>query len=167
MKNLERMNVVKDLMVLLLFCAISSFSQKKEDVYFLLDKNNCEYLTPGIFDDKIDFINIVNRKEYEYHQEKVKEAKSKGLYYFDPESGRDNLGIHVPKLTFEIISRKQLTLTTTELSNLKLIDYTWIKENSWKKIAKQPYNYRNIYFLHKTDTNKYIRYHVGLTIIDH
>ncbi|QTE21313.1 hypothetical protein [Polaribacter cellanae] len=115
----------------------------------------------------IGLIILSNRKEYEYHQMKVKEAKEKGNYSFDPEGGRDNLKIKVPTLTFQVISMKEVVITDCEISRLKLIDYQWIQNNSWKKIAKQPYDFKDIYFLYKKEKNNYVSYKVGLTIVEY
>lgn len=167
MKNLGIMNVNKIILLFFILFSFHSFSQKKEDVYFFLEKNNPEYITPGIFDDKLDYINLVSRKEYEYHQKKVKEAKRKGKYYFDPNSGRDNLEIRVPTLTFEIISKKKIKITDYEMSKLKLIDYDWIKNNAWKKIGKQPHNFKDIYFVYKIEKDSFISYKVGMTLVEY
>ena len=108
MKNLKTMSVTKYIVFFIfLFSSFLSFSQKKEDVYFVMNKNNDKYIITGNLNNLTDYITIYNRKEYEYHQKKVKEAKKKGTYYFNSESGRDNLNIHVSKLTFEIISKKK------------------------------------------------------------
>ncbi len=96
---------------------------------------------------------------------KVKEAKKNGTYKYNPESGRDNLKIKVPTLTFEVISIKEIEISDCKLKELKIIDYNWIQNNSWKKIAKQPYNFKDIYFLYKTKNNSYISYKVELAIV--
>lgn len=159
------MNVNRIIILVFLFISFQSFSQKKEDVYLLLDKNNSEFITPGIFNEKLDYIDLVSRKEYEIHQKKVKEAKNKGTYFYDQNSGRDNLDSKVPSLTFEIISKRKIKITHYEMSKLKLIDYNWIKNNGWKKIGKLPHDFKDIYFLYKIEKDTYISYKVGMTLV--
>ena len=157
----------KKIGIIFLFCTFISFSQKKQNVYFILEDDNPQYSISHImFGEKtIGFINLSNRKEYEHYQKKIKEAKKRGEYYFDPEGGADNLNIKVSKLTFEILSRKKIKLEKGTLTKLKLVNYKWLNKNSWKPIAKQPYNFKDIYFLSKIDNNNYISYKVGVTII--
>ncbi len=168
MKNLRKMNVNKNsIFFIALFYTIFSFSQKK-DVFFLIEKNNNKYVNVSIFNKSLKYITLFQRKEYEQHKEKVREAKKKGTYSYNPESGRDNLKIHVPKLTFRIISKKEVKLSEEEISKLNLIDYDWITKNSWKKIAKQPSNFKNIYFLYKErGKEKKFSYKVELTMVEY
>jgi hypothetical protein len=94
------MNVkIKILLFFILFTNLS-FSQKKQDVYFLLKKNSNKYLIAADFNKKIEHITLFKKKEYLLHKTKVKEAKKNGTYEYNHESGRDNLKIHVPKLKF-------------------------------------------------------------------
>jgi hypothetical protein len=166
MKMQIQMNVNKIILFALLIYPTYSFSQKKQDVYFFLDKDNDQYTLQYIMHNKdIGYINLLSRKEYEHHKKKVKEAKEKGTYRYSPDSGRDNLKIKVPKLTFEVILQKKIRLNESEISQFKSINYEWIKNNSWKKIAKQPHDFKDIYFLKKLSKNTYISYKVGLTIV--
>ncbi|MCI2230531.1 hypothetical protein MC378_15250 [Polaribacter sp. MSW13] len=165
MKTLQTMNANKYFITIFIFYCTFSFSQKKEDVYFILKENNSQYLITANFNQDLEYITLFRRKEYELHKKKVKEAKKNGIYEYNPDSGRDNLKIKVPKLTFEIISKNKIS--ECEFLNLKLIDYKWILNNSWKKIAKQPYDFKDIYFLHKIKDGKYISYKVGLTIVEY
>lgn len=161
------MNVNKFMLLAFFVFSIQTFSQKK-DVYFVIRNADSQYSISSImFDKEIGYINLLSRKEYEFHQQKVIEAKKKGTYYYDPNSGRDNLGIKVPTLTFEIISKKKIKITDNEMSNLKLVDYDWIRHNAWKKIGKQPHDFKNIYFLYKMEKDTYISYKVGMTIVAH
>ena len=166
MKNQKKMNVNRGILVVFIFYSILSISQNKKNVYFELKNDNSEYAINNImFGKKIGFINLLNKKEYEYHQKKVKEAKDRGDYYFDPASGRDNLNIKVSKLTFEIISREKKILSRCEIKKLNLVDYNWIINNSWKRIAKQPYDFKDIYFLQEIENDNYELYKVGVTIL--
>lgn len=166
MKMQVQMNVNKIVLFALLIYSAYSFSQKKQDVYFFLDKNSDQYTLQYIMHNKdIGYINLLSRKEHEYHKKKVKEAKKKGTYRYSADSGRDNLKIKVPKLTFEVILQKKIRLNESEINQFKLINYEWIKNNSWKKIAKQPYDFKDIYFLRKESENTYISYKVALTIV--
>ncbi|MDO7138987.1 hypothetical protein [Algibacter lectus] len=165
MKSQEAMNVNKSLLIVFMLCSIFSFSQNKKDVFFICKNDNNEYFIAGKFDEDRDYITVYNREEYEYHQKKVKEAKNKGEYHFDPASGRDNLNMKVSKLTFEIISREKKLLSKCEIKKLNLVDYNWIINNSWKKIAKQPCDFKNIYFLHEIKNGNYESYKVGVTIV--
>src|SRR5690606_38438423 len=109
MKNLKKMNVNKIVFLIMLSHSIISFSQKKEDVYFVLEDVNSEYAINNImYGEKIGFIILLNKEEYQYHQKKVEEAKKNGSYHFDPASGRDNLNIKVRKLTFEVLAAERL-----------------------------------------------------------
>lgn len=165
---MEKKNVNKVVLLLVLTHSIFSFSQKKEDVYFILENDDPEYVINHLmYGEKIGFINLFNRKDYEYHQTKVKEAKNKGEYYYNPESGRDNLNIKVLKLTFKVLSRKKIRITNDYIEKLNLVDYNWILENSWKKLGNQPYDFKDIYFLYQMDQNEYISYKVGVTILSH
>ncbi|WP_163518136.1 hypothetical protein [Gelidibacter japonicus] len=168
MKNLKKMNVNKIVFLIMLSHSIISFSQKKEDVYFVLEDVNSEYAINNImYGEKIGFIILLNKEEYQYHQKKVEEAKKNGSYHFDPASGRDNLNIKVRKLTFEVLAAERLKASSCEIDRLNLVDYEWILNNSWKKIAKQDYVFKDIYFLKKIDDNEYVSYKVGITIVDH
>lgn len=161
------MNIHRFALLLLFTHSIYSFSQAKEDVYFILNDSDKEYRFYGNLDLERDYITLYNRKEYEYHQKEVEEAKNKGTYYYDPESSRDNLGINVSKLTFEVLSSKRLILSESDIKKLNIVDYKWILGNSWKKIAKQPYDFKDIYFLYSIEGNQYIQYKVGVTIVSH
>jgi hypothetical protein len=168
MKNQKAMDVNKNILIMFMFYSIFSFSQKKLDVYFVLNDDNSEYVINSImFNEKIIFINLLNKKEYQHYQKKVREAKEKGTYDFDLESGRDNIEINVSKLTFEIISREEKLLSKCEIEKLNLVDYNWILNNSWKKIANQPYDFKNIYFLDEIKSGNYKKYKVGVTIVAH
>lgn len=161
------MNVIKIVLLIMLSHSIISFSQKKEDVYLVLNNADLDYYIAGNFDLNRTYITIYNREEYQYHQKKVEEAKKNGSYHFDPASGRDNLNIKVRKLTFEVLAAERLKASSCEIDRLNLVDYEWILNNSWKKIAKQDYVFKDIYFLKKIDDNEYVSYKVGITIVDH
>ena len=149
-----------------------TFSQKKEDVYFIMNKNNNEYIISHLMHGKdIGLIILSNREEYEYHQKKAKEAKEKGKYTFDPEGGRDNLNIHVSKLTFKIKSKKKVTIRHHDFYKLKIVDYNWLLTEGWKQIngkepkTGKPLSFKDIYFLSKIDKEIYISYKVGGTLV--
>ncbi|WP_156100636.1 hypothetical protein [Gillisia sp. Hel_I_29] len=166
MKIRKSMNANKYVSLIFILYSFVSFSQKKEDVYFVLENGSSEYTINNIMlCEKIRYINLLNKKEYEYHQKKIKEAKKNGTYYFDPESGRDNLKIKVSKLTFEIISKEEIKIKEDEIKKLNLVDYNWIQTTSWKKVAKQPVEFKDIYFLKKSNKNTYILYKVEVTIV--
>ena len=156
--------------------SFSSFSQKK-DVYFLLNETHKEYIlftSPGKISvhgkySKFKNINLTNRKEYMRHQKKVKEAKKNGTYSYSPECGCDNLKMPVSSLEFSVISRKKIKLSHYDLHKLNLVDYKWIKENSWKPINRKYYkvNFKDLYFLYKISENKYVSFKVGITLSAH
>ncbi|MFD0834668.1 hypothetical protein ACFQ0I_02745 [Mariniflexile aquimaris] len=164
MKNQKTMNANKFLIIFFIFQSILSFSQKKNNAFFICKYDDKDYYIAGNFENNREYITIYNREEYEYHQKKVKEAKDKGEYYFDPASGRDNLNLKVSKLTFEIISKEKKLLSKYEIKKLNLVDYNWILKNSWKKIAKQPCDFKDIYFLNEIENENYELYKVGVTI---
>ncbi|MCG8892745.1 hypothetical protein G1K97_03360 [Tenacibaculum finnmarkense] len=138
-----------------------------------MSKNNDKYFITGKFASFTDYITVYNKKEYEYHQQKVKEAKEKGEYSFDPEGGRDNLNISISKLTFEILSKKKVTIDHCDTHQLKIVDYNWLLTEGWKQIngkepdTGKPLSFKDIYFLSKIDKDKYTSYKVGVTIVAH
>jgi len=165
---LKKMSVNK-LYLFFLLIPFFCFSQKeKEDVYFLLGRKNLEYVIPNNFK-KIgigDILNVYDKKEYEAHQKRVKEAKVNGAYEFDPESGKDNLNMNVFSFEFKVISKKKRKLNSCELNKLNLVDYAWIKENSWKPINREVYkvDFKDLYFIYKIKENEYLFYKVGITV---
>lgn len=174
MQTQEVMNVSKHVILnIVLFNSLFLFSQKKQDVYFIMNKDNHKYIILGKLNKflKSDIITVYDRKEYEYHQKKITEAKKKGKYYFDHEGGRDNLKIHVSKLTFEIKEKKSMSISHCELHKLRIIDYKWLLTEGWKQIngkditTGKPLSFKNIYFLSRIDKEEYISYKVGVTVI--
>lgn len=168
------MNVVikQTLLYIIFFYSFFTFSQKKEDVYFIMNKNNEEYVISHLMHGKdIGIIILSNRKEYEYHQKKVKEAKEKGTYDWDPEGGRDNLNIHVSKLIFKVKSKKKVIIEHCDFHQLKIVDYNWLLTEGWKQIngkepdTGKPLSFKDIYFLHKIGKEKYISYKVSVTVV--
>ena len=162
------MNATK-ISILLFLISFLGYSQK-EDAYFLLDNNHSEYLLSTSqgeiqYEGKYSNFGIIyltNRKEHEAYQKKIKEAKNK----FDSVSGRDNLNMNVFSLEFSVITRENIKLKNCELHKLNLVDYNWIKENSWKPINRKLYkiDFKNLYFLYKIKENEYMRYKVAITI---
>ncbi len=169
MKNLVKMSVTKKILLLLLFFSLFSFSQKKKDVYFMLEEGSKKYAISYImYGEKIGMIILYDRKEYEYYQEKMKNAKSKGQYYFDPESGTDNLEINVSKIVFDIERRKKVILTDWDTYELNRVDYKWLVENAGKPLCNDcVYDFKNIYFLYPIGKDKYMSYRVYETLISH
>ncbi len=80
--------------------------------------------------------------------------------------GIDNVKIKISSLKFRIISRTGIKLNNCELQKLNLVDYPWIKENSWKPINRKLYSvdFKDLYFIYKIKENHYIRYKVHITI---
>lgn len=150
--------------ILILFLISSLCFSQNKDVYFLLDKNNPIYVVPGLFDNKLDYINLTIRKEYEYHEKKVKEAKKNGTYSYDKESGRDNLNISVPTMEFRILSKERIVLDKCQLQKLRWVDFDWLESESWKPLAGKESDFKNIHFLNKLDNDIYMSYKVGRTI---
>lgn len=168
--NANRKNI---LISIFLMCSFFVFSQERKDVYFILDENDTMYFITGQFNLNRKFITIYDREQYEYHQKKVKEAKAQGTYEWDPDSGRDNLDVHVSKLIFKVLSKKEIELDDYDIHTLKLVDYKWLNTEGWKQIngkeleTGKPLSFKDIYFLYKIDKNKYISYKVGVTITSH
>ena len=165
----------KNYFLVTLLCLISflSFSQKK-DAYFLLDKNNPEYVIPSISGSKENllkkqFIKLKDRKEYVKHQKAVKKAKEKGTYYYDPESGTDNTGVKVSHLEYEILSKKVIQLNSSALKQKRTVDYNWILEESWKPINPRLHkvDFKNLYFLYKLKGDTYVSYKVSVIVSAH
>lgn len=167
------MNANNYIQTLMIFYSMFIFSQEKENVYFIMDKNNDQYLITGKLNRFSDYITIYNRKEYNYIKAKVKEAKKKGEYSFDPESGKNNLNLNISKLTFKIKQKKNLNIDYCNLSKLRIVNYNWLLSEGWKQINGKdpitggPLNFKNIYFLTKIDEQNYIAYKVGMTVVAH
>ncbi|KAB1159376.1 hypothetical protein F7018_03430 [Tenacibaculum aiptasiae] len=160
------------LLYIIFFYSVFTFSQNKEDVYFIMNnKKSNKYLIIGELDVLTNYITVYNKKEYDYHQKKVKEAKEKGTFEWDAEGGRDNLNIHVTKLTFVILSKKKITIEPCKFYQLKIVNYNWLLTEGWKQIngkepdTGKPLSFKDIYFLYKIDKNKYISYKVGVTTV--
>lgn len=164
------MNVNRILLIIFII-PIISFSQKR-DVYFILKDNNPEYVittSNGKFTkknvlDKFKFIYLSFRKEFEKQQMKIEENKKKGIHY-----GISDLDSYprIPSLDFEVKSRKKIKLNHLQLTPLWLVDFEWLKKNSWKKIGKQSYDFRATYFLYKIEKDTYISYKVEMTVIEY
>lgn len=156
------------------FCSLIVFSQEKKDVYFILnDKDSFYALSYIMYDKKEGIIILSNRKEYEYHQSKIKEAKKNGTYYFDSESGRDNLNISVSNLAFKVLKNKKIKMNDDDFYKIKMVDYNWLLTEGWKQIngkdvkTEKPLSFKDIYFLKKISIDKYVSYKVGITMFEY
>lgn len=59
----KKLNASRIALILLLTYSIFSFSQKNEDMYFVLEDVNPKYaITNIMFDEKIGFINLLNNE---------------------------------------------------------------------------------------------------------
>ncbi|MGG8498156.1 hypothetical protein ACQY1Q_17280 [Tenacibaculum sp. TC6] len=156
--------VIKNFIIILYFISFVSFSQtKKDDAYFILDNNNKEYTlgNRNYTDKSYESFPIYNRKEYEKREKKIAEEKKNGTYY-----RLDYYGNEIPKtLSFrKVHGSKTETINHCDIHFLNLVDYKWIRDNSWKE-NNPNILFKDLYFLLKIDKNKYLKFKVERTVI--
>ncbi|WP_299108255.1 hypothetical protein [uncultured Tenacibaculum sp.] len=158
------MNAIK---LLLLAISFTCYSQtKNDDAFFLLKKTDKNYLiTPKneIFK-KGDLIHLVDRNKYETFLKKREELKKNKSYYYDPESGQDNIKFNVPSLSFAIQNKELINHCETHFLNF--VNYKWIKENTWKE-NNPNIIFKDLYFLLKIEKDKYLKLKVVRVVIAH
>ena len=152
---------MKKYILIIFILPIISFSQEKKDAYFIIDMNHGKYLIKtrgGSLNQsdhgKIDQFIIYNRFEYE---KDVKERKENEFIGF---RGKD-----IPKtLYFNVKKEKKQELEYDELQKLRKVNYSWIKNNTWKE-NNSNILFKNLFFLFKNKNNIYIKYKVVRTIV--
>lgn len=167
------MNVNKILIVLVLL-SLQSFAQKK-DAYFLLDENNPNFVfntNTGILTRKhslsnFSMISLLSRNQYETHKNDLQkfEQKLKDLGR-NPTREEFKQRPRLRSWDFKVISRKKIDISHCELHKLNLVDFEWLKKNSWKE-NNPNILFKDLYFIYKIEKGKYISYKVGRTLVAH
>jgi len=161
----------KIIIVFLFFFSIQSFGQKK-DAYFVLKENDSKYVLftengeinkSNLF--KIDLFNILLRNQYETYDNDLKKFKQelKELER-NPTLEEYKKRPRLKSYDFKIISRKKIELKHQELIKLNLVDFEWLKENSWKE-NNPNILFEKLYFIYKIENDNYIEYDVERTVI--
>jgi hypothetical protein len=159
------MNVNK-LSIILLIIPFFCFSQKK-DAYFIIESDDKEYIITNVFDEKLNFITIFERTGYKNYENDIQKFEEK-LRNLGRKPTREEFSER-PKLKswdFEIISRKKVILNHCELQKLNLVNFEWLKKNSWKE-NNPNILFKNLYFIYKIEKETYILYKVERTIVIH
>lgn len=153
------MNVNKFL-ILTLIIPLFCFSQKKkEDAYFIINKNHKEYtLGSHIIKSNFDSFSLYDRIEYNKRQEQIIKDKENGKPNYDHNKRLLNT------LTFRVKSKKEEVISQCDIHNLNIVDYNWLIYNSWKE-NNHNILFKDLYFLFKVEKNKYIKYKVERTVI--
>lgn len=167
------MNVNK-LLVLLVFIPFFSFAQKhKLDVFFLLENNNSEFIfstETGEINSETNLYNIDNfhffrRDQYKAHKNDLqkfnKKLKDLGR---NPTIEEFNQRPKLNSWDFEVISREKVTISKYKLLKLNLVDFEWLRKNSWKE-NNPNILFKDLYFIFKIEVDTYILYKVERTII--
>ncbi len=167
------MNVIK-ILVVLAFVTLQGFAQKK-DAYFLLDENSTEHifstgtgeLTKERSLSDFSIIYLLSRNQYETHKNDLQkfEQKLKDLGR-NPTREEFNQRPRLRSWDFKVISRKKIDISDCELKKLNLVDFNWLKYNSWTE-NNPNILFKDLYFLFKIKKDKYISYKVGRTLIAH
>lgn len=162
------MNVNKFL-ILVLITPLFCFSQnKKEDAYFIVNKNHKEYtLASHIIESNVTSFNsnsifsLYDRTEYNKRQQEIAQEKKESTYW------ALGGGKRIPKtITFSVKSNKKETITHCDIHdlNLHLVNYNWLCHNHWKQ-NNPNILFKDLYFLFKIEKDKYIKYKVEATVI--
>lgn len=163
------MNVIK-LFIVLFLITYNCFSQtKKEDIYFILRKKDSNYVVSAkgveISDlknpYKIQSFNIYNKFEYEKRKKKIAEEKKKGTYY-----STNYWGVPDKTIVFKVIGNETPVITHCDTHFLNSVDYKWIKDNTWKE-NNPNILFENLYFILKTERDKYLKYKVERIAVEY
>ncbi|AGA76982.1 hypothetical protein [Echinicola vietnamensis] len=155
---------------------IQADAQEKKDAYFVFESSSSEYIimtSKGKFsidDSSIDFdqLSLLDKKTYVDYQSRVKSKKSKGTYFYDHESGKDNIQMEVPSMEFMIKGCQIVSLPPDSLNQLALKDYQWIKRNAWKQQSPNEISpFRKLFFLCKLPSDEYLKLEVTISIAEH
>ncbi|AWW30405.1 hypothetical protein DN752_09875 [Echinicola strongylocentroti] len=176
MKNLKHLIAISLTVSLICSPIVLADAQKNEDAWFILDDSSSEYIimtSKGEFnidDSSIDFdlLSLLDKKTYVDYQNKVKSKKSKGTYFYDRESGKDNTQIEVPRMEFMIKDCQIVSLPPDSLNQLALKGYQWIKRNAWKQQSPNEISpFRKLFFLYKLPSDEYLKLEVKISISGH
>ena len=170
---MKKININK-ILVFLVLLTLQSFAQKK-DAYFLLDKNNPNFtfsasngkLTKETLLSDFSIIYLLPKKEYETYRNDLQkfEQKLKDLGR-NPTREEFNQRPRLGSWDFEVISRKKVTINHRDLDKLNIVNFEWLKRNSW--IENNPnILFKDLYFLFKIEKDKYISYKVGRTLVEY
>lgn len=150
------------LIIILVFLNLNIFSQKK-DVFFVLNEDHNEYIfraqggkIDNLTNNKVELFIIYDRLEYESYKKNKKDED-----FFFSWSNK------IPKTSyFNVKKVEKNILEYCEIQKLEIIDYNWLVKNSWKE-NNPNILFKNLYFLFKNNENKFIKYKVSRTIVEH
>ena len=155
--------IVNKFYFLFILFSISSFSQIEEkEYYFEVLNESPEYLVTtegGRLSNPKDLFTIrrfsvFDRKEYDKRQSQIEKAKKEGLYI-----GNWN---QIPAtLFFNVRSSSIESLDVSQVSNLVIRDYTWLRNYAWSESDSA-----KLFFLLKTNEKSYLKYKVNITVIE-
>ncbi|KAB1159377.1 hypothetical protein F7018_03435 [Tenacibaculum aiptasiae] len=162
------MDVIK---LFLFIIPLLFFSQtKNNDAYYILDIDNPKYIITNSGGKEIQ--NVKNKKclqsflfydrnSYEKEKQQIEnDKKEKKFYNFQSYKIVETLSFsrqHNSKTTF--INHSDIVF-----SKLKLVNYKWLIQNSWKE-NNPNILFKDLYFLLKVDRDKYLKFKVGRTLI--
>ena len=165
------MTVNKFLLVMVLLPFLCFSQEIKPDVYHILNDNNPKYVYKFAFlknDAKnkykkdylrVSLFELFNRKEYENREKLIKEDKRNGTYSFF-----NNYPIIISH-AFNVEKKNELKISDCQINKLKIVNFEWLKMNSWKE-NNPNILFNKLFFLLKIDDkNTYVKYEVGRTII--
>lgn len=150
------------LIIILVFLNLNIFSQKK-DVFFVLNEDHNEYIfraqggkIDNLTNNKVELFIIYDRLEYESYKKNKKDEDF--LFSWSNK---------IPKTSFFNVKKVEKNiLEYCEIQKLEIIDYNWLVKNSWKE-NNPNILFKNLYFLFKNNENKFIKYKVSRTIVEH
>ncbi|WP_435260676.1 hypothetical protein [Tenacibaculum sp. nBUS_03] len=155
------MNVVIKIFIVLFLYSLGSHSQtKKDDAFYILDKNHKDYtLKPDIINNETSNFRLYNRTEYKKRKDKILKDKRKGKFHGYQFYKRPK------ELTFnKVYGSKIETINYCDINSLNLVDYKWIQDNTWKE-NNPNILFKNLYFLLKIEKKKYLKFKVERTVI--
>ncbi len=162
------MNVTKFFIIISLLSSFFLFSQKKKDVYFILNTKSDEYtISYDAYEErKANKIYLRDEKTYLKYQKKKKEMIKAGTY--EEWDMGDNVDVGIMTKCFGVEKRKKVILTDWDTYELNRVDYKWLMENAWKPMCNTcPYDFKNIYFLHPIGKDTYMSYRVYQTVVEY
>ena len=153
----------------LIFCFlfISIYAQtKKDDVYFVLNTNHKDYVIVADGDEineikkplNINMFYLYNKSQYLEREKQIEIDKKEGnfigyQFYKRPK-----------ELVFDVVDGSAETLSKCDRLSLKIVDYKWVKMNTWKE-GNTNILFKDLYFLFEVKKDKFIKYKVKRTVI--
>lgn len=127
--------------------------QTVKDAYFILEKDSPTYIVKNntSLNNEISDFKIYNRKEY-------LKAKKEGLLEGPLQSS------YIPKsLYFTVIKSYYKHVTKSEIVDLKLVDYVWLRKYGWQSKRNPNKMLKDLYFFLEIN-GKYKKYKVNRVI---